>query len=176
MQRGRTEGNLAPPLIQTGLECWTAGQSRIEHRRFQKIRPYLVVYRRNQLDWICVEVGAKSSYSSWLGWTWAKSAVGSSFFRDPTSSKSDSFLVEAYDSVTRNGSVWYDHISTLIPRRDSDELYPANYQRLVMSLLFPDGEPAIGVLVVRTNNLHIDGLPKDQITPMPAEDLMEFEN
>ncbi|MGI9352116.1 MAG: helix-turn-helix domain-containing protein [Rhizobiaceae bacterium] len=167
--------NLAPPLIKSGLQQWGESGCELENRKLRKIRPYLVVYRQHGHDWICVEVGEKSSYSSWLGWKWAKSAVGISFHRDPICSSADDFMIEAYDSVARTGSIWYDHIHTKLARPQNGSEQPVNYQRLVMALSFPDGELAVASLVARTNNIQIQGLASDDMPLMSKEDLMEFD-
>ena len=167
--------NLGPPLIQKGLQCWGESGCQLESRRLRKIRPYLVIYRQHGHDWICVEVGEKSSYATWLGWKWAKSAIGASFHKDPISSSSDNFMIEAYDSVARTGSIWYDHIHTRFDRPQNGTEQPVNYQRLVMALSFPDGEQAVASLVARTNNINIHGLARKEMPLMSKEDLMEFD-
>ena len=167
--------NHAPPIIKRGLQSWGECNCQLEHPKLKKIRPYLVVYRKNGPDWICAEVGEKSSYSTWLGWKWAKSVVGTSFHRDPISSHSDNFMIEAYDSVARTGGVWYDHIHTKFKRLQNGETQPVNYQRLVMALFFPDGQQAVASLVARTNNIEIHGLQKKDIQLMSKEDLMDFD-
>lgn len=164
----------APPLIQEGVRAWGASDFMLEAPAIQKIRPYLIVYRKNRGDWICTEVGEHSSYVSWLGWTWAKSAIGASFESDPVGNTADTFVLEAYETVVRTGGIWYDHISTRLVRDDVEKTVPVNYQRLVFCCLFPNGEPAVASLVARTNMIEIDGLSREEFEPMPAGDLMEF--
>lgn len=166
---------MAPPLLQRGLIDWTAARTQIEDSQFQKIRDYLIIYRKSRNDWICTEVGEKSSYVSWLGWSWAKSAVGSSFESDPVGNAADAFLLDAYETVSRTGGIWYDHISTKLLRSDAEKPIPVNYQRLVFSVLFPNGEPAVASLVARTNNISIFGLAESDFDKIPASELMEFE-
>ncbi|MEM9278921.1 MAG: hypothetical protein AAGA76_10125, partial [Pseudomonadota bacterium] len=166
--------NLAPPLIKKGLQSWAESECQLEHPKLKKIRPYLMVYRKNGPDWVCAEVGEKSSYSTWLGWKWAKSVVGTSFHRDPLSSQSDNFMIEAYDSVARTGNVWYDHIYTSFSRPQNGKIQPVSYQRLVMALFFPDGSQAVASLVARTNDIEIHGLKKCDLKLMSAEDVMDF--
>ncbi len=164
----------APPLIQEGLRAWCASDFLLEAPALQKVRPYLIVYRKNRGDWICTEVGEVSSYATWLGWSWAKSAIGASFESDPLGNTADTFILEAYETVIRSGSVWYDHISTRLLRDDMEKTVPVHYQRLVFCCLFPNGEPAVASLVARTNMIEIDGLADDAFEPMPESDLMEF--
>ena len=167
--------NRAPPLLQRGLKSWGESEAQLDHPKLKKIRPYLIIYRRLKHDWICVEVGEKSAYSSWLGWQWAKSVIGLSFRKDPISTSSDCFIVDAYDTVARTGGVWYDHIHTKLPRTSYEELQPVSYQRLIMSLFFPDGQQAIAALVARTNRVNIRGLASETLPLMSEEDLMEFD-
>lgn len=164
----------APDLIKQGFAAWSASSFDIESEAMKAIRPYLIGYRKNRGDWICTFVGEHSSYASWRGWAWAKSAVGSIFERDPISTEADAFILEAYENVMRTGAVWYDHISTKFVRNEDQKLTPVNYQRLVMCCRFPNGELNIASLVARTNKIRIDGLDLNQIEMMPEEDVMEF--
>ena len=68
--------SLAPPLLVVGLEAWANCRGQLESEALTSIRPYMIVYRRRAGEWLCVEVGEKSSFATWLGWTWAKSAIG----------------------------------------------------------------------------------------------------
>ena len=165
--------NLAPPLLQKGIKAWSDAQTGLEDPKFRKVRPYLMVYRRLAEDWICVEVGEKSSFATWFGWTRAKSAIGTSLENNPDLSRMDVYLREAYDAVSLSGCAWYDHVHARIPRQDENEPRFANYQRLVLALLFPNGEQAIGSLVVRTNNITIEGLKLDERNNMSKQDLMD---
>ena len=164
-----------PPLLRAGLQSWMNSGFRIEDDEMAKIRKYLIIYRKNRDDWICTEVGDKSSYVSWLGWSWAKSAVGSSFESDPIGNAADAFVLDAYETVSRTGGAWYDHISTKLLRSDNPTPTPVNYQRLVFSMLFPNGEPAIASLVARTNNVQIYGFELGDGDRMPDSELMEFD-
>lgn len=167
----------APPLIQRGLHAWTSSKSKIFDKAMQKIRPYLVVYRRNREDWICVEMGEKSSYASWLGPVWAQSAIGLNFDNDPIKSDADKFMLIAHENVARTGNAWYEHISTKFARVEGGELVPINYQKLITPISFPNGQPGIAVLIARTNNveIHIDGKILTNMPQMPDEDLMEYD-
>ncbi len=166
---------MAPPLLKKGLGAWSKAQGQIENEAFDIISDYMVIYRQHKDDWICARIGEKSSYATWLGWSWAKSAVGTNFFADPISSKSDDFIIEAYKYTARTGGVWYDHVSTLFPRVINGELAPVNYQRLIFACIFPNGEPAVASLVARTNNISIDGIGAENIAFMQDSDLMEFD-
>lgn len=167
--------SFGPPLLQQGLEKWMQARFQIEHPCFQEVRKFLIIYRKNRDDWICTEVGERSSYVSWLGWNWAKSAVGSSFESDPLGNAADAFVLDAYETVSRTGGIWYDHISTKLLRSDSSSAVPVNYQRLVLCMQFPNGEPAIASLVARTNNMQIYGFELTDDDRMPDAEIMEFD-
>ena len=163
---------LGPSLLQEGLKAWMAAEFQIENPKLKKIRPYLVIYRKRGPEWIGVEIGLKSSFATWMGWDWAKSAIGSSFHNDPISSRADQFMIEAYETVARNGGVWYDHISTKLSRGASEKLVPVNYQRLVLAFYFPNGDPAVGALIARTNEISIEGVTLDKSMTMAQSDVM----
>lgn len=163
------------PLLQKGLQMWSASESQLEHRAMRKLRPYLVVYRRLRNDWLCVSIGEKSAYARWLGWAWAKSAIGSALQEDEMNTPSDRFVMDAYNWVHQNGSVRYDHVYTQLPKRRDGPLNPVTYQRMVFACVFPDGQPAIAVLLARTDQINIEGFEIASVTPTAKADLMEFE-
>ena len=165
----------APPLLRHGLSRWSASGAELEHRSMRKLRPYMVVYRRHADQWLCVDVGEKSSYATWLGFEWAKSAIGRSFNDDPVNSEADNFLVNAYNYVNSVGGIWYDHISTQFQRRANGAFQPVNYQRLVFSCLFPDGQPAVASVIARTNCIELNTGDQIKLPQMPKDELMEFD-
>ncbi len=162
------------PLMQQGAQIWVSSQAQLEHRAMKKLRPYLVVYRKLRDDWLCVEIGEKSSYATWLGWTWAKSAIGSSLQDDAMHTPSDRFVIEAYNAVNQNGSIRYDHVHTQLPRKKGEALNPVSYQRLVLACLFPNGQPALATLLARTDRIKIEGLDTTRIPATPKANQMEF--
>ena len=168
--------NLAPPLIQTGLTAWTASRCQLESKKLTRIRPYLVVYRYRKNEWICVEIGKKSSYASWLGEDWAKSAIGLSFNDDPIKSDADKFMVKSHEEVLRTGNPCYEHITTKFARKEGGKLVPINYQKAIFPIFFPNNSQGIAVLVARTNKI-FSGAPesilKDEYM-MDEKDIMEF--
>lgn len=167
--------DIAPPLLKKGLQSWSLAKSQLEHREMKSIRPYMVVYRKHDDDWLCVNVGEKSSYATWLGQIWAKSAIGRKYMEDPVNSQADQFMVQAYDTAYQDGGVWYDHISTQFPREKDGVPCPISYQRIVFACVFPDGEPAVAALVARTNHIVIEGLDAKDIPDISASDLMEYD-
>ena len=163
------------PILKAGFNMWVRSEGRLEHPSMKKIRPYLVVYRKYGNDWLCAEVGEKSSYATWLGWTWARSAVGSLMRDDPTDVEDDRFVMQAYNNAFTTGHPRYDHISAHYARHEGGPLEPVNYQRLLLVCFFPDGSPALAALVARTNQVSIDFLDSKYFMEIPKEELMEFE-
>lgn len=163
----------APPLLRRSFEAWSQAETLLEHPAMERIKAYRLVYRRLQDSWLCVEVGEASSYATWLGWEWAKSAVGRFSQDDPVGSDFDSFMSQAYHGVFVSGGARLDHIAGLIPRSRGGQAVPARFQRLLVGCRFPDGEPALALYVARTNRVEISGLGPDEIPEMSDELLME---
>ncbi len=163
------------PLLQCGLRCWVNANTSIASPELAPIRPYLVVYRRHADTWLCVEIGEKSSYASWFGWTWAKSNVGSLIKEMPAGATYARFISEAYQSVYEGQSIRLDHIYTEMPRERDGPLLPVSFQRLLLGCTFPDGEFALALLVDRTYCVEIAGLSDERIKAMPEALLMAFD-
>ncbi len=163
------------PLIRRGLRDWVQAQGELDSDVLETIRPYMLVHRHRGTEWICVEVGEKSSYATWLGTSWARSAIGLPLHQDPVNSRADRYLIEAYGHVSATGGTWFDHVCARFPRGADEQLFQVNYQRLVMACTFPDGTQAVGTIVARTNSIVIEGLEGGHIPQMPSEELMEFE-
>ena len=163
----------APPLLRRAYEAWSRAELQLEHPAMERIKAYRLVYRRLQNSWLCVEIGEHSSYATWLGWEWAKSAVGRFSQDDPVGTDFDSFMSQAYHGVFMTGGARLDHIAGLIPRAREGEAIPARFQRLLVGCRFPDGEPALALFVARTNKVEIPGLPPEEIPEMAADLLME---
>ncbi len=163
------------PLLQCGFQCWANGSTSIEAPELAVIRPYLVVYRRQGDSWLCVEVGDKSSYMSWFGWTWAKSHIGCSVNEMPAGMTYARYIAQAYLEVYEGNSVRLDHIHTSMPREKGGPWVPVSFQRLLLGCTFPDGAFALAVLVDRSYNISIAGLSAERIRSMPVELLMEYD-
>ena len=166
---------MAPSLLQIGLEAWVRSKSELQHDSMKQIAPYLVLYRKYNDDWLCVEVGAKSSYATWIGIDWALSAVGCPLQDDPMHSDSDRHVIMAYNSVSASGGIRYDHVHTKIPRVRHDQPQPLNYQRLIFACRFPNGQPALATLIARTDKIKLDGISPDDIPVTKKSELMEFD-
>lgn len=164
------------PLIQQGLHCWTQAKAKLEATEFTPVRDYLLAYRRHHLDWLCVYIGEKSSYATWLGWSWAKSAVGRPLFADPMASAADEYVNQSYDGVLQSGGARIDHIYTKIARGHGGEPQPISYQRLTLRCKFPNDEYALVTLIDRTDAVQITDLCSDDFVAMDSALIMKYAN
>jgi len=162
------------PLLQYGFKSWVNAKASIEDSAFAVIRPYCIIFRRVQENWLCVEVGEKSALSTWFGWAWTKSSIGKVLEHTAAGSNSGDYLLRAYDDVYATGSARYDHQHRRVPRVSDGPLIPISLQRLLLACKFPDGEFGLVTLSDRTYQLEIPGLSPEQIQSMPQDLLMEF--
>jgi hypothetical protein len=165
---------LGTPLVQTGLSSWIGAQARLESSELDAVREYLVAYRRHRNDWLCVSIGEQSSYATWLGWSWAKSAIGKPLQDDPMASPADRYVDRAYTRILQAGGVRLDHVYTRIARQHGGPPLPISYQRLLMRCSFPNGEHALVTLIDRTPGIRIVGLPADDLDPMSTDLVMQY--
>jgi hypothetical protein len=163
----------APPLLRSSFEAWSRAELQLEHPAMDRIKAYRLVYRRLQDSWLCVEVGEFSSYATWLGWEWAKSAIGRFSKDDPVGTDFDSFMSQSYHGVFVAGNARLDHIAGMIPRTRNGPAIPVRFQRLLVGCRFPDGESALALFVARTNRVEISGLDPAEIPGMSPDLLME---
>ena len=163
------------PLIRSGIDCWVQSQGKIEHPEFQKIRPFLLIFRKNRNRWVCTFVGEESSFATWLGLVWAKSAVGSSLDDDDGASLDAQFTIRTYNLTAETGTPRFDHVYGAFAREEGGMMTPVSFQRLIFPCILPDGEPIISVLVARTNRVQIDALEGKEFSKLPKEELMEYE-
>jgi len=155
-------------LMQLGMRCWTASKSCIEDPAFAPLRPYLMIFRKLVDDWVCVEVGDKSSYSTWFGWASERSSVGRALADLPGGLGFANILALPYQEVEDSESVRLDHVHTHLKKPGSDEIVPVSFQRLLMACHFPDGSLAIASLVDRTHNISIKGVSGKVAQSMPT--------
>ena len=165
----------APALMQNTVKAWAASNGQIENEQFQSIRPHVIIFRRFGDGWICVEVGEYSSYSTWFGWEWARSSIGLGSAELPGGRGFGRLLVKPFDQVHRDASVRYDHIVTELPRDKGGPLVPISYQRLLLGCRFPDNSAGIISMVVRTWDIDIQGVSREDIERMPRSLCMEIE-
>ena len=164
-----------PAMLRSGFDAWCRSELQLEHPAMTQMKPYRLVYRQRRDGWLCVEIGEKSSYATWLGWEWAKSAVGRFSQEDPVGTDFDNFMSQAYPKVFEDGGARLDHICGQIPRTRNGPAIPVRFQRLLLGCVFPDGEPALTLFVARTNQISISGLDLAKLPAMDDELLMEYE-
>lgn len=162
-------------IAQKALSAWGSALARIESEAMLDIRPYLVVYRRSAEGWVCVEIGDNSAYAKWFGWTWAKSAIGQLSSLDRAGNDFNSFIADAYERLHGEGGARLDHLFAHLPREISDNPIPVTFQRLLMGCVFPDGAPALAVLVSVTADVEIDGLSSEDLQSVSPALIAEFE-
>ncbi|MEM7425986.1 MAG: LysR family transcriptional regulator [Pseudomonadota bacterium] len=163
------------PLIQEALRAWVRSEGQIEHEAMDLVSPYLIVYRKFRDDWLCVRIGEQSNYATWLGWRWARSAIGSPLHQDSMRSPSDQFVTEAYDSALQGGTVRFDHVATYVPKTDVGAPEPISYQRLLMGCKFPDSQPALVAAIARTRDILIEGIEPVKLPVTANDDLMNID-
>lgn len=159
-------------LLKRGLKCWAEAEGQLEHDAFQVIRPYLMVFRRFEDDWVCTEVGSKSSYATWYGWAWERSAVGRNVPSLPGGSTHAHLLAQPFEDVRATHGLRYDHVHTLMGRADEKVLHPISYKRLLMGCRYPDDSFVLASLVERSYDLQILGVDQAKIQTMPAIEVM----
>lgn len=164
--------NNSSTLLQSGFNCWADSRGDIEDPAFAAIRPYVMIFRPLDNDWICVEMGDKSSYANWQGWRWARSSIGRGLPSLPGGAGFAKLLVQPFQDVCEHEAVRLDHIHTQLPDKDGTKMVPISYQRLLMGCHFPDGSFALAMLIDRTHNIQVDGLSEDQIKSMPKKYVM----
>lgn len=161
------------PLLQVALEAWVRGKGALESPDFAPIRPFCMIFRQQDENWLCVEVGEKSSYATWYGWTWQRSSVGRTLPNLPGGIGFAQLTQQPFEAVAHQYSARFDHIHTKIDHGPDGEMLPISYQRLLMRGKFADGSPALISVIERTYELDIAGLPEDRIQSMPEEFVMK---
>ena len=162
------------PLLSFGVRRWAAAKGQIESPEFKPLRPYLMVFRRLVNDWICVEVGDKSSFATWYGWRWERSSVGRGVADLPGGTGFANLLSQPFQETHLTEGIRLDHIHTRIRAADSEEMVPISYERLLMGCFFPDGSRAIAALINRTHDINIKGLSDETAQSMPSALIMHF--
>lgn len=159
-------------LLRDTLSAWVASGGELEHPAMQAVRPQLMVFRRAEDSWLCVELGDDSSYVSWFGWADARSSIGRPLGRMPGGESFGRLVNLAYIEVETNQGARLDHSYTQVPREPGAEPTPICYERLLLSSRFPDGSFAMLSAVRRTYDVDIMGVTDEMLRQMPSELLM----
>ncbi|MDU8911326.1 LysR family transcriptional regulator [Aestuariicoccus sp. MJ-SS9] len=163
------------PIMKSVVAAWGASQTQIEHEAMAKVRPYLVLFRKVPSGWVFAEVGEKSGYARWFGWTWSKSAIGKLMQEDNAGDDFNEFIAGAYARIYGEGGVRLDHIFAHLPKAETDEVVPVSFQRLLLGCVFPDGTPGLGLLGLITKQVEIDALDDQFLSHVPEDLVMDFE-
>ncbi len=164
-----------PDILRDTLQAWAKAGGELEHPAMQPYRPYFMVYRWADPDWILTEIGDDSSFSSWFGWVHARSSIGRPLDRLPGGGSFASLLAKPLEDIHASHAVRLDHIHTLIPRAEGANPTPISFERLTLGCRYPDGSFAMVNLVWRTFALEIPNLPEAVIRSMPDDLEMKFQ-
>ncbi|MEM9524175.1 MAG: LysR family transcriptional regulator [Pseudomonadota bacterium] len=157
------------PFLRQCFKIWAETEGRIEDETFQPVRDYSMLYRYRKGDWICVDVGEKSSYAAWFGWTWEKSSIGYSISDLPSGTRFSNLVLLPFENILEAGGARLDHVYTQVSREPDGPAIPVSYQRLCLGGRFPDDSFALISIIDRTRNISIKGFSSDRFPPMPVE-------
>ena len=160
-------------IMRKTLGAWGVACTSIEDSAMKPVRPYLVVYRKRPDGWVCVEIGEKSAYTRWFGWTWSKSAIGMLSQQDNAGDDFNDFIAAAYSRIYQEGGVRLDHLLAHLPRENCDVPVPVSFQRMLMGCVFTDDTPGLAVLVVMTNRIDISSMAGQYAEVVPSDMVMD---
>ncbi len=161
------------PLLKGAFAAWGKAGTRVEDEAMKGIRPFTVLYRKSADGWIFVDIGERSAYAEWFGWTWSKSAVGKLMQDDNVGDEFNEFIAGAYTRIFNEGGVRLDHLIAHLPKTGFSDLVPVTFHRLLLGCVFPDGSPGLLVLVVITGDVEIDAVKPEDLPQMPEDFLMD---
>ena len=104
------------PLLRQGVQAWAGAGGAFDHPALHDLRPYLMVFRKLDREWICVEVGPASSYATWYGRRWERSAIGRALPGLPGGPVLGRLLARHFEEVAAHHGLRYDHIHTRMAR------------------------------------------------------------
>jgi hypothetical protein len=163
------------PIMREVFRSWAMGGGNIEADELQHIRPYLIVYRRTTVGWICVEFGDSSFYVRWFGQERARSNVGNPVGRMPGGEEFARMLDQSFHEVETTQNPRVDHVYTMVPRTTGGPLQTTNYKRLMLGGRFPDGSPALFSLVEPTVEIEIFGVDSSAFVAPDDDISLEFD-
>ncbi|MDF1729002.1 MAG: LysR family transcriptional regulator, partial [Sulfitobacter sp.] len=129
-------------LLRETFRAWAMSSGQIESSLFSHVRPFLIIYRKTEAGWICVEFGEESVYVNWFGRDFARSSVGRQLRQMPAGEEFSHLLFQAFEEVQATQTARLDHVLTSMPRAGRG-VEPVVFQRLIMHGFFPDGSPAV---------------------------------
>lgn len=162
-------------LLRETFRAWAISSGEIENPNFAHVRPYVIIYRKAEAGWICVEFGEKSVYVNWFGRDFARSSIGRPIGQMPVGEEFSHLIFQAFDEVQATQTARLDHVFTRMPRLNAASDVPVAYQRLILNGFFPDGSLAVISLVMPVEEVRISGLDEsklaelDQVHPIPFD-------
>jgi len=162
------------PMLQAALEAWTRSRGELESEAFRAMRPYVLVYRDSPNGWICTEVGEKSFYTQWWGWSNARSSIGRPLKLFPGGPEFENMLNFPFREVEATNGVRLDEVVTQIPREEGGHPVPLAYKRLLMAGRYPDKSFALIAAVDRSTSVNIEGVDDTFLQEMPLDAKVTF--
>lgn len=156
------------PLLVSFLSAWIEDKSRISQSTMAGFLPYLIVYRETNVGLICNSIGDQSAFAKWYGKEQALATVGIPSRKDFVYDSYNKFSDAAYSGVIQSGGFRIDHISGAFPRPGYLEPQELSLQRLLASITLADESKGLAVLISLTNNVHIDAIPKGQLSKLAS--------
>lgn len=161
-------------LLRDAITGWSKAEGYLEAEALQEVRPYLLVYRYTENGWICVEIGEKSFYAGWWGWSHARSSIGRSLGKFPGGVEFESLVNQSFEEVMATGGMRLDEVVTQFPREAGGVPKPLAYQRLLLGGRFPDNSFALITIVERSQEIRIRGLDQSVLEQMPADAKVDY--
>ncbi len=161
--------DLTSSLFRDCISAWSRSEGYLEAPEFQKMRPFVLVYRHTPHGWICVEIGEESFYAQWWGWANARSSIGRGLGEFPGGPEFENLINQSFEEVQASGGLRLDEVVTQIPRSADTPPEPLAYHRLLMGGRFPDGSFALITVVDRSETIRIKGLDQEVLELMPAD-------
>tara|TARA_R110002094_G_scaffold100763_5_gene100866 strand:- start:529 stop:1476 length:948 start_codon:yes stop_codon:yes gene_type:complete len=161
-------------LLRETFRSWSMAAGEIESPAFSHVRPYLIIYRKAEAGWICVEFGQKSVYVNWFGQDFARSSIGRPISQMPAGEEFSHLIYQSFDEVQATQTARLDHVFTRMPRSGTDDLAPVAYQRLILSGFFPDRSPAVMSLVLPVDAVRISGLDPSELEALDPVEPIPF--
>lgn len=167
------EGNST--LLKAAVKAWALSSGALEHDSMQHLRPYMLVYRETELGWMCVEVGEKSFYTNWWGWTKARSSVAKTLEKFNGGPEVANLMEVPYQEVKASHGLRLDQVVSIAPRGESGEFKTIAFQRLLLGGYLSDGSFALLVVVDRPDTLSISGVDPEILDQVPEDAKVNYE-
>ena len=143
------------PYLNSMMKAWMDAKGQFNSPDMMHVRDNAILARLHDDNFIIMEIGENAAMTKWLGSEWCLSAIGKPLSSTAMTSKADQIVTYSYRQTILQGSPWYDHVSTELPRPKLGTFERANYRRLVLPCKLPDGSPLIASVVELSDDLVI---------------------